>query len=555
MGVRRIGSSAAILAAAALVPSLTGCASYQGTLADREAASILDRKSGEVRRERDAAFVSPRPPAPGEDEAGPGKPERAPPVEVPAILRLEDALRIAVGWNRDYRTRHEGLVLAALSLSGARADFSPRFRSTVSTLLEDAQGRRRGDARSATLGVSDRLPTGGTVDASVEARAGDAGIGPDRYTAGTTGTVTLEQPLLRGAGYEASHEALEAAERQVVYSVRDFARFREQFLVDVTRRFYGLVAQEEVVANTEQRYESIRFQLRRTEAMHAVGRQELLEVLRARNDMLRVENDLVDARQSYALAMDEFRVFLGLPPGTALALASDPPAFVKVEVSLASAVAAALANRFDLANERGALEDAERAERIARRNLLPDLGLTAVASSGAARSPRHASGDLDSGRTSVALTLELPLERTAERNAYRAATLGLDRARRGWEEAKDRVVLEVRDTIRRLRQAEAALRIQEQIIGVEERRLRKAQLDFEAGQIGNRDVLEAEQSLLSARNARVRATVDYEIARIDLERAMGTLDLRDDGGWTARRAPLADAPVPSPAGSPAGPKE
>jgi len=532
--LRRAVPAAVLAALSAAGP---GCASAYRSSADREVAAILSAKEEVVRRQREERFVSPRAPAEGEDASAVTGDVRAAPVEVPEVVALQDALRIAVTANRDYASRRESLYLSALSLTAARRDFSPRMRAAISWATTDGTGRTRDQGGTASAGVGDVLPTGATVDLSASSTATDA-KGPGTPSS-TTGTLagTLTQPLLRGGGYEASHEALTAAERSLVYDVREFARFREQFLVDVTRRFYAIVAQEEVVRNTRQRYDSVLFQMRRTKALYDVGRQEQIELLRAQNDGLRVQNDLVDAEQAYALAVDEFKVFLGLPMRTALRLAADPPPFVPSEIALASAVEAALANRFDLATARDRLEDVERAFRIAKRNLLPDLALTASFGRTSDPSREPADQTFREGSNSVGLALQIPLDRTSERNAFRSAQIALDRERREYERTRDGVVVEVRDTLRRLKQAEVSLRIQQEIIAVEEKRVRKARLDFEGGRVGNRDVLEAEQSLLSARNARIRALVDYEIARIDIERVMGTLEVGDDGTWRGRRAP------------------
>ena len=387
------------------------------------------------------------------------------------------------------------------------------------------------------LAASQVLPTGGTVTASASAEGTLDRNAGSTFGAGTNLSGTFRQPLLRGAGYEASHESLTQADRDVVYAVRDFARFREQFLLDVTRRFYDILSQKTVLRNTEERHAAVEYQVRRARALFDIGRQDKIEVLRAENDLLRVQNDLVNARDSLNLSVDEFKVFLGLPTSVKFEVADEEPRFLKVDVALDSAVAAALANRFDLANAREQLEDVERALRIAKRNLLPDLSLQATYAASSPSSTDLLGQAYRSQSNSLGLFLELPLQRTLERNAFRSAQISLERERRAFEEFRDGIVVEVRETLRRLRQAAVGLEIQENIIRVEQKRYEKAFIDFEAGRIGNRDLLEAQQSLTDAKNDRVRRVVEYELARINLERAMGTLDVEPDGTWRVRRAP------------------
>ncbi len=490
--------------------------------------------------ERDAGRVFPRPPSPEEEGAVPAGTDREPPVPVPDVMTLEEALRIAVRANRDYRSRVEGLTLSALALSGSRFRFSPQISAAVSYVLADAKGADRSDTARAEASVSQVLPTGGTVTVSGAESAGRSSLPGDAAASNTSVTATLRQPLLRGAGYESSHEALTRAEREVVYALRDFARYREEFLLDVTRRFYDILAQRIRVRNTEERFAAVKFQAAQTRAMFDIGRQDKLEVLRVEVDLLTVENSLLDARDSLSLAIDQFKVFLGLPTTVRFDFAEATPEFRRVDVSLSSAVEAALGNRLDLANAVEQLEDAERALRIARRDLLPDLSLEASwnGSSGSRTGFLH--DPLRAQSSSAGLFLDIPIQQTLERNAYRSAEIALERQRRSYQKFRDDMVVEVRDTLRRLRQAAVGLEIQTKIIGVEEMRSRKAQLDFEAGTIGNRDLLEAQQSLLDARNERVNRVVEYELARISLERSMGTLEVGPDGSWNALRAP-ADA--------------
>ena len=543
--IRRRAVRAVALAASFAAAGCTSGA-YRRS-ADHEVEAILSGKSKGVRREREEAMHFPLEVVPGEEGRTPAGIDREPPLEVPEVVTLVDSLRIATLANRDYVSRSDSLYLSALALTGARFAFGPRFDATLSYLTRKASGVDRADASAATLTGSQILPTGGTLSASAASTGTiDREAGED-YMTDATLRASLKQPLLRGFGYEASHEVLTQAERDVVYAVRDFARYREEFLLDATRRHFDILAQRVVLRNTEARYADAEFQFRRTQALFEIGRQDKLEVLRAENDLLRVQNDLIDARDALGLQVDQMKVFLGLPTTVKFEFAEEVPQFLRVDVSLATAVEAALANRFDLMNARDRLEDAVRGLRIARQNLYPDLSLEASWTGTSLPGPGYRDHAFHDQVGSVGLVLEIPLQQTLERNAFRSAEIALDRQRRDYEKFRDDVVVEVRQTLRALRKASDSLTIQDKIIVVEDKRTEKANLDFEAGRIGNRDLLEAKRSLLDARNERVRRAVQYELARINLERAMGTLEVEPDGTWRTRRAPeTASAPAGEP---------
>ena len=538
--VLRTRRAAATVAALAL--GAAGCTGAQwSSSADREVEEILSGKHDRVRLERERGLVLPRPSGGEPAGAGSAGEVREPPVPVPEKMSLADALRIASACNKEYLERREQLYLSALGLSGTRYQFSPRFTAALSYVVADAKGFKPVDAADASLTGDAILPTGGTLTATASTD-GQFDRNSTNVLVGTSSvTANLNQPLLAGAGYEASHEALTRAEREVVYSVRDFSRFREQFLLDATRRYYDIVINRAVLRNTEERHAAVDYQTRRAQALFDIGLQDKLEVLRAQNDLLRVRNDLNDARDALGLALDQFKVFLGLPISVVFEIPEVDPVPVDVDVALGSAVEAALANRFDLANRREQVEDAERALRIAKQDLLPDLSLQAEWTGQSAPSSDFLDQALKARGGTVGLFLELPLDRTLDRNAFRAAEIAVDRERRAYQQFRDEIVVEVRDSLRRLRQAKTSLEIQVRIIEVEQKRYEKAQIDFNQGSIGNRDLLEAQQSLTNARNERVRRAVDYELARIDLDRSMGTLEVEPDGSWRVLRTPPASA--------------
>jgi len=85
---------------------------------------------------------------------------------------------------------------------------------------------------------------------------------------------------------------------------------------------------------------------------------------------------------------------------------------------------------------------------------------------------------------------------------------------RSVEEFKDNLIVSVRGTFRELARRKQSLEIQSELIHDQERNVKIAQLRFEQGNFSNRDVVEAQQSLLDAQNALIREKVAYEIARL-----------------------------------------
>ena len=98
------------------------------------------------------------------------------------------------------------------------------------------------------------------------------------------------------------------------------------------------------------------------------------------------------------------------------------------------------------------------------------------------------------------LNLDLPLERTAERNNYRNSFVKLEQAVREVQSLEDEIKLSLRNRLRDLLQSRQSLSIQAQSVIVAERRVRSINMFLEAGRAEVRDLLEAQEALLSAQN-------------------------------------------------------
>ena len=61
--------------------------------------------------------------------------------------------------------------------------------------------------------------------------------------------------------------------------------------------------------------------------------------------------------------------------------------------------------------------------------------------------------------------------------------------------------------------------------------MENAKTRFEAGQLGNRDVVEAQADWLRAQNALVEAILDHEVARLQLKKDIGILFITPNGTW------------------------
>jgi outer membrane protein len=79
--------------------------------------------------------------------------------------------------------------------------------------------------------------------------------------------------------------------------------------------------------------------------------------------------------------------------------------------------------------------------------------------------------------------------------------------------------------VRDLEQVKKSVELQRQAVEVAAQQRRLAVLRYERGLGSNFDVVDAESSLVTARSALVQLLTTYAVARLDLKRTTGTLDV------------------------------
>jgi len=478
-----------------------------------------------------------QPPAPEEaDTQAAEKGHGVPPLKGAAVLTLRQALVLAARHSRDYQTRKEDLYLTALALTLERFRWDPQWTGTLT-----AEATRSPDATSCALGsvftVSKLLAFGGQLTASLATDLVRLSAGDPRTTATSLLTVELLQPLWRNYGRLVAMEGLTQAERDAVYALRTFARFRKSFCVDVTSRYYRVLQQRDAVMNQWSNYKRIRQSRMDREAEKREGLIEALQVDQIRQDELRAHANWVRALRQYREQLDDFKVFLGLPAEAPVELDAAEvdrlrnAGLREVKLSPDQALRIALQRRLDLLTAKDRIADSRRAVEIARNGLAPDVDLKVTASIPSDPPTNALKLEPHRGTYSAGLTFGLPLQRLEERNTFRSALIGLERARRSAQDLSEQIKLQVRDAWRTLQETRTSYQIELDSVALARRREQAARELFRIGEAIARDLLEANEALVNAQNALTRALVDHTLARLALWRDTELLQVDEDGVW------------------------
>lgn len=205
-----------------------------------------------------------------------------------------------------------------------------------------------------------------------------------------------------------------------------------------------------------------------------------------------------------------------------------------LEMPSHEAINLAFKNRLDLRVAQGKVYDAQRNVVVAADGLRGELTLLGSASSGGRRS--NASTDSaklrgDKIDAFALLTLDLPIERTEERDNYRNSLINMEQILRNKNLLEDQIKLEIRDDLRELLQARESVQIQAKSVEVAKIRIDSTMEFWSLGRAVVRDILEAQDSQLSAKNSLTSAVISYRIAELSLQRDMGLLKVGSDGKW------------------------
>jgi outer membrane protein TolC len=127
----------------------------------------------------------------------------------------------------------------------------------------------------------------------------------------------------------------------------------------------------------------------------------------------------------------------------------------------------------------------------------------------------------------------LPLDRTVERDNYRAAIIAFENARRGYDRTYDQVQVDVRSSIRDLNKDRVTIDIQRRAIDLAQLRVEYAVELLTQGKAVSRDVTDPQADLLAAQTSFNQAKASLQIAILNFLNVTGTLRLNPDAGSLA----------------------
>ncbi len=263
-------------------------------------------------------------------------------------LSLPQAIELSLIHSREYQNQIENLYLAALALT------FERYRLTVRPIgfngepgagifYQNQPDRQSNwelgegpDFDGAQIGISRLFPSGAQFIAELTNNTLWLFSGGDSVTSASSIAFSLIQPLMRGGKREIALEGLTQSERNVLYAVRDFARFRKQFFVSTITGgqvaglqrflggfgflpggsaaprigFYPLLLDLQQLRNRQYIVRTLEYLIADLRADNASA----LDIARLESTLADTRGDLYGDERVFADRLDQYKVQLGLAP-------------------------------------------------------------------------------------------------------------------------------------------------------------------------------------------------------------------------------------------------
>lgn len=328
--------------------------------------------------------------------------------------------------------------------------------------------------------------------------------------------VTYQYPVYTGGRLEAQIALTQANVRGAEAALE---RTKQQLILDVKQAYFQVLLAQAGIDVAQRTVTAADENLRVARARVAAGASPRFDEIQAEVNLANARQGLIRARNAEALAQHGVNLLLALPLDTVL-LPRETMTIIPVRSDVAALIRRALEARPELAELKARLEAATAAIEIARAGGRPLVILSAGPSFGNAAG----TGGAPSASTGWSMTLSatVPLfdgHLTGER--IREAEARVEQLRATEAQLRQGIELDVRRSMLNYAAAAEGLVTADKTIEQAQEGLRIANVRFSAGVSTTLEVIQAQAAEVTAEANRIQALFDVNVARAQLERAIG----------------------------------
>ena len=335
---------------------------------------------------------------------------------------------------------------------------------------------------------------------------------------------TITQPIFLGGAGIAGIRLANAAERASDHSRQ---AGRQALIFDVASAFYSVLFAQELVRVQENALAQAQANLEVVSKKFDVGMASPLDKMRAQVDLANIEPELINARNGLQSALSNLRIVLGVDRTTTIEVRGGfqyEPDDLSAE-TLDELQVLAIEHRHEVAMAHEQKEIADYNITIARSNYFPRVIFqTDLSYLGMRDDLKFGRPDFSKGITS-SFTLQIPIFSGFEYSKQaEKAELDFNSATENERQMLNAINAEVEIARNRFREAEEKYRSAMKTVELGTEALRLANVMYEEGANTQLDVLTSQLALTRAQVNHANAIFEYQIARYQLRKAIGTLN-------------------------------
>jgi len=418
------------------------------------------------------------------------------------VVNPVTAARWAMERNTDLRIQQQAVPEAEGQLQQARAadavtvDLSGSAAKMGPVSTFELPGGEDGETRTVEVGQDQ------SYQVAVSARK-------PLYTGGRIGTsINLAQESIASA-----RQSIDAATLSVTLGAQEAA--------------YGVLRADQLSAVAAARVTALAEHVRDAEMREEAGVAPHFDVVQARTELARAQEDLISAQTGVEQGKAALRRALALPQGQKL-MVVDPPPPVAPEGETDELIDEAWGARPEVQAAQTGVRMARLSLQLARKAKKPTLALTG-------QYARQSAGGLSAETESwqIALVAEKSiLDGGAREGQVQSAQARLDSAELQLQRTKEEIGLEVVQQTLAAEEARKRIETAQQALVEARERRRMAQLRYSEGIAAGIEVIDADTALAAADASLVNAQYDLQLSVTRLRKALGMVDLAQQEGET-----------------------
>jgi outer membrane protein len=405
----------------------------------------------------------------------------APQVGASALeISLDDSVALTLKNNESVKIAASEKLTAAELLAEAQTGYQPRLDYTFS-------GSRAGANSSATHIYSVGNQFGNQVGLSL--------------------------PLYTGGSVEGQ---INQAKLGLTSADLAIADAKQQLKLQATTGYFAVMQAQNLVKVNQDTVNDLQAHLTNVQAQFAVGTVAKSDVLRSQVAVANAQQTLIQAQNTYDLAVSSLNNVMGLPMDTQIHL-KDQLQYTKYNTPLADCVSYALQHRPDGQQADISIASAKEGITIAESGNKPQVNLSADEG----WSDTHPLGTKNNSWSIGASASWNLFDAGLTKSKIRSANVAVDKASQQAQQTKDTIQLDVRQAYLSLKNAEKRISTTQVAVDQAQEDYKIAQVRYSSGVGTNLDVMDAEAALLTAKTNSIQALYDYNTSKAQLDKAMG----------------------------------